>query len=190
VEGGNKLKKVIPITVAIVALLTASLVFAQPYGLGRMADKLNLSDQQQEQLENLKLQFDKDIIQKRADLKMARLDLKEIMMKTPIDEKAALKKQDQISSIRADIARTRLQHMIAAGKVLTADQLAQWKKMRRGMGERQGRGRKAGGPCCGMMGPMNEGMMRHHGMQGPSDMGRGWMNKEQAPKPEEKQPGK
>jgi Spy/CpxP family protein refolding chaperone len=192
-EGGHKLKKVILIAIAVAAMLAATLAFAQPGSPGRMADKLKLTDQQQEQLDNLRLQLQKDLVQKQADLKLARLDLKEIMMKTPIDEKAALKKQDQISSIRADIAKAKLQHIIAASKVLTADQLAQWKKMRRGMGERRGHGRR-GGTGRGMMGPgmgpMNGGMMWHEGMPGPHKMGQGWMNNDQAPKTEEKEPGK
>jgi Spy/CpxP family protein refolding chaperone len=188
------LKKAILITIAIGTLLAASLVYAQPYGLGRMANRLDLTDQQQEQLENLRLQFDKSMVQKQADLKTARLDLREVMGKTPIDEKAALKKQDQISSIKADIARARLQHMIDASKVLTADQLAKWKKMRRGFGERRGHGRRGGGPGCGMMGPgfgpMNGEMMWNRGMQGPHQMWRSWMDNDQEPTTEQKESGK
>jgi hypothetical protein len=92
------------------------------------------------------------------------------MMQPKIDENAALNKQDRISEIKANIAKLRLQHMIAASKILTADQLAKWKKMRHEMG-REGRGRRGfggrfggmnggpmmgGGPGCGMMGNTGE----------------------------------
>jgi Spy/CpxP family protein refolding chaperone len=190
-EGGYKLKKVIPITLAV--LLTAALVYAQPFGKGRMADRLNLTDQQQEQFETLKLKLDRDLIKPQSDLKAARLDLKEIMMQPNIDEKAALKKQDQISSFRADIARIKLQHKIAAGKVLTADQRAQMKKMHRGMAGLRGRGRGFKNACDMMgsgMGPMDGGMMRHQGMGGQHQMGPGWRSMDQTPKPEQDQPNK
>lgn len=156
---------------AIIALLTISVVNAQPMKMGMMADELKLSDQQIAQFQKLQMQFERDMVKPQSDLKLARLDLKEIMMQQTIDEKAALGKQDRISAIKADIAKMRLQHMIAAQKILTPDQLTQWKKMHRGMGGMRGmrgpgghRSMDCGGPCMMGGGPMGPGMMGHQMM--------------------------
>jgi Spy/CpxP family protein refolding chaperone len=166
--GGSKLKKII-LLAAVLALVTVTVIYARPMGLGRVVEKLGLSDKQIEQMQNLKFQFEKDMIKPEGDLKLAMIEFRQIMMQPNIDEKAALSKQDRISEIKADIAKLKLQHMIAASKILTADQLAQWKKMRQGMG-REGRGHKGfggrfggmmmgGGPGCGMMGNMGDSPM-------------------------------
>lgn len=117
---------------AAILLLTSS-AGSQPR-MGMMMEELGLSDQQVQQLESLKLQHQMEMVQKQADLKMARLELKEIMMKDSIDEKAALAKQDKISSVKAEIARMNLRYKIAAQKILTAEQLSKWRLLKRGMG--------------------------------------------------------
>jgi len=136
-----------------------------PGMMGPMAEQLKLTDQQMEQMQNLRFQLEKDMIKPESDLKLARLEMKQIMMQPKIDENAALSKQASISAIKAEIAKLQLQHKIAASKILTADQLTQWKKMHRGMEPfgRKGKGHggpgcdkmmMGGGPCCGMMGNM------------------------------------
>jgi Spy/CpxP family protein refolding chaperone len=104
---------------------------------GMMFDKLNLTDQQQEQLQNLMFQHQKEMITKKANLKIAELELREIMMKSQVDENAALKQNDKVSSLEAEISKLTLQHQFAMRKILTADQLKEWMK------------------TCGKMGPMS-----------------------------------
>ena len=157
------MKRLVLGAVAIL-FLAAATANSQP-GLGMMSDELNLTDQQMEQLETLKLQHQREMVQKQADLKMAGLDLKEIMMKDNIDEKAALAKQDKLSSIKADIAKAKLRHKIAARKLLDSDQLLKWRKLQKEM-----KGRRDGcGPDRPGMGPMG------HGPMGPGMMGHGMM---------------
>jgi hypothetical protein len=139
------------LTIAAATFLSASAAKAQPGMLMKMADKLELTEQQIGQLQDLKIQHEKDLIQKQADLKLARLELKEIMIKVNIDEKAALSKQDRISGIKGEIAKAKLQHKLAARKVLDDKQLAKFKEL--SMKERPfGRSHKMGG-CCGRGGP-------------------------------------
>ena len=182
---------------AITALLTISAAYGQPMGMKGMADELKLSDQQIQQLEKLHLQLEKNLISLQADLKVAKLDLREIMMQTNIDEEAALDKLDQVSSIKANIAKMKLQQKFGASKILTADQRAQFRKMHRdGMRGPGGRGKGCNGPCCKIMGPMmGGGMMGGPMMGGPTGqchMGQGKMQeeeKEENEHPSEK-PGK
>jgi Spy/CpxP family protein refolding chaperone len=131
--------------------------FSQPMMGREMAEQLKLTDQQISQMQALRIQHEKDMIKLRSDLALARVELKEVMMQTKIDENAAFSKQDRISSIKGDMAKAKLQHMLSARKILTDDQLAQWRKMRPEMGRRGKRGFKG----CGGMGPMGPGMMGH-----------------------------
>lgn len=152
---------------AIMSLLLVSAAFAQHEGMGQMADKPKLTDQQREQMEKLQIQFQRDQIKLQSDLKLARLDLKEIMMKDPIQERAAISKQERISAIRGEIAKLRLQHRIEmikiAGPEMRKEFMQMHRGMRRGMG---GRGMGMRGGCCGGPGgPMiGEGMMGGPGM--------------------------
>jgi len=152
-------------------LIMATSIYAQTGKLFRMAEKLKLTDQQVEQIQEIKLRHDREMIRLKADLKLARLDLKEIMMKAKIDEKAALSKQDNISKVKASIDKTRLQHKLDIRRILTEDQFKQLQKMRMKHGPRGRRGPHApggfrGGPGCDgpypMMGPGFG-----HGMQPP-----------------------
>ena len=168
------------ILMAALTLFAAyGMVNAQPEGggmdgmHGKMIEKLKLTDQQQEKLQDLMIQHQKDIVPKQADLKLAKIGLKEIMMKSDINEKAALDQMDKISAIKAQIAKLKLQHLLAARKILTADQLKEFKQMHRMMGfGRRGRGPgRMGGPMMGHeMGP-GMGLGWGQGMHGQMDKG-------------------
>jgi periplasmic protein CpxP/Spy len=146
-----------------IILLAAVVAIAQPMGPGRMAEKLGLTDQQVEQMRALQTKHQTDMIMRRAELKIARLELREIMTDTKLNENSALSKQDQISKMRSDIARLNLQHKIAMRKVLTDEQFKKWREMRHEMrpgpgrhpGGRGGRGFRGDGP----MGPCDKSPM-------------------------------
>jgi septal ring factor EnvC (AmiA/AmiB activator) len=148
------MKKVTLLALAI-TLMSFAAAGAQPGGLLKADDDLGLSDQQIEEIQRLGIQHQKQMIGLQADLKTARLELKELMMKTRVDEKAAISKQDHISAVKADIARAKLQHKLAARKVLNDEQLGKWNKMRMKDGPRGRHHRMSDwgqGPCH-MMGP-------------------------------------
>ncbi|OGC93475.1 MAG: hypothetical protein A2W25_05675 [candidate division Zixibacteria bacterium RBG_16_53_22] len=137
-------KKIVLIAMSL-SMLLAAVAAANPGKMIAVAEKLGLTDQQVEQLQNLKIQHQKEMIRLKADLQLARLELKEVMMKARLDEKAALAKQDRISNIKSGIDRARLEHKIASRKVLNEEQLAKWSKMRMEDGPR-GRHQRGGGP--------------------------------------------
>lgn len=157
------------LTASIAALLLVSVAAAQPGGGMMMAaDKLGLTDDQAAKLDQLRLQHQKDMIQKNAALKVARLELMDMLRSARVDEKAALAKQDAISKMKADIATAKLKHRLAMRGVLTAEQLDKWIKMRHdrdgccGKGMKHHRGGRMGcdRPCMGpgMMGGPGMGM--------------------------------
>lgn len=94
-------------------------------------EELNLTEQQQQKMDDLRFQHQKAMIQKNADLKEAKLEMRNMMQKTEVDEKAVLGKQKQISALKAEIAEARLKHRLEMRKVLTPEQREKMNKMRR-----------------------------------------------------------
>jgi len=159
------------LTALMATILALPMANAQPWAGGKMAEQLKLTDQQTKQLQDLRFQQQKAMIPKRADLKLAQLDLKQSMMNPKVDERAALAKLDKVSSIKAEIAKMKLQNMLAMRKVLTDEQLSTWMKMRHEMGMRGKRGMRDRGE----MGPMMHHMMGPGpgmGMEHPSEEGK------------------
>ena len=149
----------------ILAASILSLVFipvanAQPKGgMMKATEDLKLTDQQMDKMADLRFEHQKAMISKRAALKEANLELREIMRKAEVDKKAALAMQDKISSLKAEIARTNLEHRLQMRDVLTKDQLQTWLKMQGRHGMHKGMRR--------------EGRDRHPGFEMPEGMGPG-----------------
>jgi Spy/CpxP family protein refolding chaperone len=160
-----------------IVLFAAVIAAAQPMDPGRMAEKLGLTDQQVEQMRALQVKHQTDMIMRRAELKIARLELREIMMNAKLNENSALSKQDQISKMKSDIARVNLQHKIAMRKILTDEQQKKWQEMRHEM--RPGPGRHHGRGGRGFRGDGPMGPCDRMPMSGPGpDNSPHWMDKD------------
>jgi hypothetical protein len=153
------------IMVFAIVLFASVMAAAQPMNPGRMAGKLGLTDQQVEQMRALQVKHQSDMIMRRAELKIARLELREIMMSAKLNENSALSKQDQISKMKSDIARLNLQHKIAIRKILSDEQLKKWQEMRHDM--RPGPGRHPGRGGRGFRGDSPMGPCDRQPMMGP-----------------------
>lgn len=99
-----------------------------------MDEDLNLTEQQQQKMEDLRFQHQKSMIQKKAALKTAELEMRNMMQEANLDEKAVLAKQKEISTFKAAISEERVRQQIAMRKVLNAEQLQKFLKMHRGRG--------------------------------------------------------
>lgn len=162
------MKNLIAVLVATLVLVPA-ISLAQTCRLLDMADELKLTDQQIEAIQTNLMSHKKEMIQLKADLGKAKLELQEIMLAKEIDKNAALKKGDAISSIKATMAQKRLLAKIDRLNILTADQRSTVRKQMmlhgqgRGKGMHHGMGMGRGmGPCMeGMGGGMGSGMMRN-----------------------------
>ncbi|MCP4582352.1 MAG: periplasmic heavy metal sensor [candidate division Zixibacteria bacterium] len=138
-------------TLAIIVLLAPAYALAQHGHFMGMADELELTDQQLEQMQMEKLAHQKEMIQVKADLEKAKLELKEIMIAKQIDKNAALKKRETISAIKAKIAKKRLAAKIDHLKSLTDEQRAKMRKKMMRRGHRgAGRGHDRMGKDCDM----------------------------------------
>ena len=143
------------------SLLLLSVANAQPRGGMMMAvDELGLTDNQVDKLAEMRFEHQKEMIKKRAALKEARLELRQLMRNAEVDKKAALSRQEKLSALKADIAKTRLDHRLGMRAVLSAEQLDKWMKMQRKHGPR-GKMRNEGG--CGHRGMGSKGEMGRRG---------------------------
>ncbi len=110
---------------SIVALLAVFLVgsaFAQ-----QLPPKDLLKPDQLKKIEKIRTDYQKQQIELKAKLKVATLELRELLRSARVPDVAKVqKKQAEISRIKAQIAANRLNQQIAVRKILTDDQ---WKKM-------------------------------------------------------------
>jgi Spy/CpxP family protein refolding chaperone len=116
--------------------------------------ELGLSAEQAAQLKKLRVEGRKQAIRHRADLAIARLELRELMDAATVDEKAVAAKVKAISDLQAAALQARTSERLAMRRVLTPEQQAKMKQLApRGRAGRAGRMGRAGRPGRGMASP-------------------------------------
>jgi len=131
--------------------------------LGKLMS-LGLDEKQKEAVKEIERKTMKEIIKKRADLDIARIDLRDLLDKDSVNMKDIESKLKQIASLETDIHLSRIKAHEEIKSKLTPDQRKKLKEMKehgmmRGkMGMMQGKG-------CGMMGEMTGGVMQHGNMK-------------------------
>ena len=134
---------------------------------GRQAwlSKLNLTDQQKDQLAALRTQFEKDQIRAHANIATARLDLKALVQSGQLDRAAIEKAVNAISDLQRQEKVSMVDHLFKVNALLTPEQQKTFRQMLVGMlmgggrmHERAGLHRGPMGGFGGMM-PGDEGQM-------------------------------
>lgn len=100
--------------------------FPNPHYLLHNKDELKLNANQVEQLKKLKFSSIKAKAQKYADLKIQKIELKEILDEKSIDKKAVGKKIETIGRLYTQIAKDRVITRLAARELLTEKQFQKW----------------------------------------------------------------
>ncbi|MGE0453791.1 MAG: Spy/CpxP family protein refolding chaperone [Vicinamibacteria bacterium] len=129
----------------------------QPRGPERMKQALGLSEQQANDAEALHVRFRRESIQRRADLQLARLDLRELLKAATLDDKAIAAKVRTLQDLSAAAVKARVDQQVGFLKLLTPEQRQKLEEFRaerpRGArpGERGrgGRGQRRMGPRMG-----------------------------------------
>jgi Spy/CpxP family protein refolding chaperone len=117
------------ITILMITLLTVTTVWAQ--GMGRMQgmksaqpgpgmmmqERLDLTDEQVAQLQDLQLAHQKEVIPYHSDLIIKRLELREMIAKGE-SEKALLKKNEEINEIKTKLSDLRLKHQLKVREIV------------------------------------------------------------------------
>ncbi len=126
-----KLKKLFLIGgIAAVLLFAAAVNFYpqnndQPRGQrfkGRMLEKLNLTDEQQTKIEDLRIEHQKAMIDLRADLQKKRLAVKELTQKGNYSRSDYLNRVKDLNSARDNIASSMANHRMDVYEVLNDQQ--------------------------------------------------------------------
>jgi Spy/CpxP family protein refolding chaperone len=121
---------------------------------------IGLDEKQKEAVKEIERKTMKETIKKKADLDIARLDLRDLLDKDPVNMKAVESKLKEIASLKADMQLSRIKAHEEIKSKLTPDQRKKLKEMTEHgmmmgkMGMMQGKG-------CGMMG----GAMQHGNME-------------------------
>jgi len=170
--------------VALAALLVSSAAYAQGgpgrrgrggHGMGhgpRVMQQLDLSEDQQAQIQQLRREAREESSAAREDLQQLRGELQQLWQADQPDASAILAKQGQMDALRSVVRARRTELRMDIQGILTAEQRARMAEVRAerragGGGEgrmgRRGRGRGHGGP--GMGGPG----MGARGMRGMAD---------------------
>lgn len=94
-----------------------------------MLMRLGLDDKQKAEVDRIMTVHMKDVIKKKADLDIAKLELKSILSKDPMDMKAAESKLKEIESIKTAIFLAHLNVHQEIKSVLTPEQQTKMKNM-------------------------------------------------------------
>ncbi len=157
------MRKNIAVAVIVGLLLaTSGVVLAQPGvaggpEMGRVWARLNLTDDQRKQIQDLHLKLAKETLPLRNELGVKRLELKELMMADKPNLKAIESKIDEIKKLEAALQKKRVANRLAVRSILTPEQQKELVKLRQ-LGKMKHHGKKS------MHRP---GCMHGHGMMMP-----------------------
>ncbi|RMH72222.1 MAG: periplasmic heavy metal sensor [Gemmatimonadetes bacterium] len=129
--------------------------------LEMMKGELDLSEEQVANLRDLMVDHQKQEIELRSQIEVARLELEELMVADKPNKTAALKKVEEIGNFQTEIRKLDVGFRIEMKTILTPEQLEKWDQMR---ADRPRRGRHG-------LGPHGPGWGAPHG---PGPHGRGW----------------
>jgi Spy/CpxP family protein refolding chaperone len=174
------MKKLVSVLAISLLLAMVTIVYAQGHemmgtgsgaGPGMMGEhrilgklwSLGLDDQQKEAVKEIVRKTMRESIKKRADLDIARLDLRDVLDKDSVNIQAAESKLKQIASMETDIRLLHIKEYEDIKSKLTPDQRKKLKEMI-GHGMMMGEMGMMQGESCGMMGGMMRGKMAHGDM--------------------------
>lgn len=91
---------------------------------------LNLSPEQKEKIRSTALEGRKEEIRLSSDLKIAHLELRELMQQDDLDKAKINKKLDEIGALRTKLQKAKFERKMALREVLTKEQLQTLKERR------------------------------------------------------------
>ena len=122
---------------AFLLLGSSSAVLAQPGEEEEMPEfvdqdpaigRLQLNDQQKKQVEQMRIDIEKQLIGVRSKAQMAHLELRQLLNADNPDKVAIEKKMQEIAQIRTQGASIRLNQWFEVNKILTPEQQKVWRE--------------------------------------------------------------
>ncbi|NOY89149.1 MAG: periplasmic heavy metal sensor [FCB group bacterium] len=96
-----------------------------------MGDKLNLTDAQQQKLQEMMVNFQLERVDQKAQLEKAQIKLRALMRNNNAAENDVMAAIDNVAKLKAEMKKMAYRHMQEAKKILTQDQIDQLKQLRR-----------------------------------------------------------
>jgi Spy/CpxP family protein refolding chaperone len=119
------------LSAAVLAVSSVGLIWAQPrQDMLKLHQELKLTEQQEEKLQELHFNLAKEMIQLRAQLQMARLDMQRMMAEDEVEREMILNQVEQISKIQAEMKKLQIEKQLAFREILDKKQLAKLKELR------------------------------------------------------------
>ena len=122
------------IFMGILLTLSISSVYAQPMKKQNIRQniysKLNLTDEQQDKIEQLRINHQKKMVDLRADLEKSQLELKDLMIKGNYSRTDYLKIVQNIQKKKEVMATERANHQMDVYEILTPEQKEIWNDSR------------------------------------------------------------
>ena len=145
------------VALLVLALGAGTLAYGQPnpqrgerertrQRLEPLAERLNLSDEQKTQMHQIRIAHQKQQVQREAKVKLARIELKELMAADDPNRSAIEKKTKEISDLQYQAKLEMIDHLFKVRSILTPEQ----REIFKGHMLRGGRGGR--GPRPGMRG--------------------------------------
>jgi len=137
--------KIFALIVILYVLLVSQTLFAQEVTQERHRDqlkihqKLNLTDEQQEKVEVLKLAHQKQMIDLKANLEKKEVEMAELKNKGNYTREEFLSKTNEIISARNEIALSLANHQMDVYQLLDDNQKKEWNKFSSEFGEKRQR---------------------------------------------------
>jgi Spy/CpxP family protein refolding chaperone len=132
-----------------------------PFDIEMFQERLKLTDEQLEKFRKIRSNYRKEMIMRKAKLKVAEIELWELIDSKGLDMGKIEKKLNEVQEYQADVMMYRIKSLGETKKLLSDEQYEEFRKM--GLGSKRHRmGRH------GMMGGMGSGMggMHKGGMMG------------------------
>ena len=127
-----------------------------PFDIEMFKERLNLTDDQVAKLKKIRSDYQKEMIKRKANLRVAMLELWEIIDAKNLDMGKAEKKVKELEVMQSDLMLYRIKTLQETRKFLTDEQYEQFRELGfKSMRHMKGRH----GMMGGMMGPMGGGMM-------------------------------
>ena len=116
-----------------------------------MIDRLKLTDDQRKAMDQILIDHQKELIDKRADVEKAEVDMEPLMQDDQPNESRVLQQIDKVAQARAELEKANARFLLAIRAKLS---LEQWKELKAARNEHmQRRGWRKGGEENGAPGP-------------------------------------
>jgi Spy/CpxP family protein refolding chaperone len=110
---------------ALIGIIISPFIYSQPkdgLNLRRLEDKLNLTDSQKDQIENLRIKHQKDMVDLKAKLEKARIELREVTADGDFTRSEYLAAHNKMIKMREEIQLAAANHRMDVFDLLDKDQ--------------------------------------------------------------------